>query len=340
MSQPRGRMSRVSQPRDRCLASALVVALALSAAAPAAGAPPTLGPWPVSEATYAVPRLDATDPSVWLVFPVCNLTAPADCPKFPLLSYSHGLAGGDIDLLGYAQHFFELASYGFVVAAPDSCDFGCTDPSNGAPYTDCAGGVMPPSPVGEHWSPWFGEQLKTIEWARNQTSNATGDAVFRTIDWDAGVGIVGHSMGGQATSLSASPACASRWGVRAAVLHHPYDGSLPGGGNLGVNVSVPVAAFTSSGDPIWPDTQALMAAANASAFAVPRAYRDLTGSSHLEPVLVPPIENPFLATFTAAWFKVFLVGDRGFWYDLVFGSGPDSLCNHANMTACYVINSP
>jgi dienelactone hydrolase len=277
---------------------------------------------------------------VWLIFPVCNLTAPAECPRFPLISYAHGLAGGDIDLLGYAQHFYELASYGFVVAAPDSCDFGCTDPSNGAPYTDCAG-TPPLPPVGENWPPWYGEQLKAIEWARNQTANATGDAVFATIDWDAGVGIAGHSMGGQATAMSASPACAARWGVRAAVLHHPADGELPaGGGHIGVNMSVPVASFTSSGDSIWPETVAYMAAANASEYDVPRAYRDLTGSSHLEPVLVPPVENPFLATFTAAWFKVFLNGDRGAWYDLVFGGGADSLCRHAPMTGCYVLNTP
>ena len=42
---------------------------------------------------------------------------------------------GDIDLLGYAELFYQLASYGFVVAAPDSCDVGCTDPSGGAPWT-------------------------------------------------------------------------------------------------------------------------------------------------------------------------------------------------------------
>lgn len=40
------------------------------------------------------------------------------------------------------------------------------------------------------------------------------------------------------------------------------------------------------------------------------AYRDETGWSHLEPVLSPPIENPFLATFTAAWFQVRARGSR------------------------------
>lgn len=113
-----------------------------------------------------------------------------------------------------------------------------------------------------------------------------------------------------------------------------------GEGNVGINISIPTAAFTSSGDSIWPETNAIMAALNNSNPTFPIAYRDVTGFSHLEPVLIPPIENPYLATFTAAWFKVFLENDTGYWQDLVFGTGPDSLCKHANMTQCYILNSP
>lgn len=301
----------------------------------AAAAPPQLGPWPVDEHTYNVSSLDATDPTVWLVYPVCNVS---ECPKFPLISYVHGLAGGDIDLLGYAEFFYQIASYGFVVAAPDSCDFGCTDKSGGAPWTDCAG-LPPVQPDG--WAPWYGEQLKAIDWARNMTNGGSSDAVFQTIDWSTGVGIAGHSMGGQATALAAGSACAKAWDIRAAALHHPAAGTVPWG-NVGSNISVPVAAFTSSGDSIWPETAGIMAAFNASAAAraLPSAYKDLTGWSHLEPVLAPPIENPLLATFTAAWFKVFLNNDSGAYHDLVFGDGPDSFCRHAPMTACYVLNAP
>ena len=310
---------------SRLAAAGLVAALA-------AAAPPELGPWAVSELTFKAPALDATDPTIWLVFPVCNATSapPGGCPRFPLVSYAHGMAGGDIDLLGYAELFYQLASYGFVVAAPDSCDFGCTDPSGGAPWTDCAGlpDVQPAL-----WPAWYGELLKTIDWARNQTANATADPVFATIDFGAGVGIAGHSMGGQATAVAAGAACAERWGIKAAVLHHPANGNVSGGaaGNVGANMSVPVAAFTSSGDSIWPETVAVMSALNASAAAatLPSAFMEAVGWSHLEPVLAPPIENPLLATFTAAFFKVFLNGDRGAYFDLVYGGGPDSFCKHA-----------
>lgn len=302
----------------------------------AAAAPPRVGPWPTAQASYKVPALDSTDPSMWVHWPVCNVS---DCPKFPLIAYVHGAAGGDIDLVGYWNHFSQLASYGFVVAAPDSCDAGCTDPSRGAPYTDCAG--TPPLPPYALWGPWYGEQLKTIEWARNMT--AAHDPVFATIDWSVGVGAAGHSMGGQATTMSASAACATKYDIRAAALHHPEIGALPWG-NTGVNVSVPVAAFTSSGDNLCTAATcaATMAAFNSStqAATLPSAYRNVQGWSHLEPVLGEVFENPLLATYTAAWFKVHLNGDRTTYYDLLYGTGPDALCQSEPMVGCYTLHAP
>ena len=301
-----------------------------------AAAPPIMGPWPTTQTSYKVPTLDGTDPSIWLHVPICNVT---ECPKFPLLSYAHGLLGGDIDLVGYWEHFRQLASYGFIVAAPDSCDVGCTDAAQGAPYTDCAG--LPP--LSGLFTPWYGEQLKAIDWARNMTA-AGSDPVFQTIDWAAGVGVAGHSMGGQATTMSASAACAAKWGIRAAALHHPAIGSLPWG-NTGENVSVPVAAFTSSGDNLCTaaTTEATMAAFNASAqaAALPSAYRNAQGWSHLEPVLGAVFENPLLATYTAAWFKIMLNNDRGVYYDLFYGTASDGgLCQSEGMAGCYTAHAP
>ena len=321
-------------------AAALAVQLLLLSPLQSAAAPPTLGPWPVSSMDFAAPALDATDPSVWVVFPVCNATDPSACPKFPLISYAHGFAGGDVDLLGYYNHFSQLASYGFVVAAPDSCDVGCTDKSGGAPWADCAAGLA----LDGDWAAWYAEQLKTIAWARNQSlSNSSAPAFFRTIDWRAGVGIAGHSMGGQATSVSASGACAAEFDIRAAALIHPASGELTNSQNTGSNMSVPTAAFTSSGDNLCPPTTvaATMRAFNASAAgrSLPSLYRNLQGWSHLEPVLGALFENPLLATFTAAWFKVFLNGEKAgdFYYDLIFAGGPDSICSSQAMVDCYVL---
>ena len=193
----------------------LLLALLARCHASAAPTPPQLGPWPVAQASYNASALDGSDPKMWLVYPVCN-NATGACPHFPLLAYAHGMAGGDITLLAYSAHFARLASWGFVVAAPDSCDVGCTDASGGAPWTDCAGlpDVQPAL-----WPAFYGEQLKAIDWARNMTATSA-DAVFATIDWAAGVGIAGHSMGGQATAIAAG--ARMRRGVG-----HPRGGAAP-----------------------------------------------------------------------------------------------------------------
>ena len=303
-----------------------------------AAAPPTMGPWPTEYKSYAVPALDSTDPSVWLVYPVCNVSS---CPTFPLISYAHGFFGGDIDLLGYGNHFAQIASYGFVVIAPDSCDVGCTSPTQGAPWTDCAAPLPPLQPA--LWPPWFGEQIKAIDWARNMSAGGSSDPVFATIDWAAGVGVAGHSMGGQATSMSASAACAARWNITAAVLVHPEIGTLPWG-NTGSNISIPTATFTSSGDhTCTPATaEATMRAFNASAQGktLPSAYRNVQGWSHLEPVLGAVFENPLLSTYTAAWFKIMLNKDAGLYRELIYGGGPDSVCHSEPMVSCYAVNEP
>lgn len=90
---------------------------------------------------------------------------------------------------------------------------------------------------------------------------------------------------------------------------------------------------------IWPDTQEILAANP----VVPSAYRNEVGWSHEEPNGRPDKgmawENPYLATFTAAWFQVFLNGDTGEYYDMLFSDDATSLCNHADMVECYVKNA-
>jgi len=176
----------------------------------------------------------------------------------------------------------------------------------------------------------------------NSLGNASAPAFFRTIDWAAGVGIAGHSMGGQASSFSAQRACAAQWDIRAAALIHPAEGALADGRNSGAAMAVPTAAFTSTGDKLCaPATvAATMRAFNASAGgALPSLYRDLVGWSHLEPVMGDVFENPLLATYTAAWFKVFLNGAKAGdeYYDLIFGGGPDGICASQPMEECYVL---
>ena len=98
------------------------------------------------------------------------------------------------------------------------------------------------------------------------------------------------SMGGQAAALGSAAACTKKWDIRATALHHPFSGALPNGQNLGTNISVPVIGFTSAGDSIFQMNEDIMK----SVTVRPNADRYEVGWSHLEPVLVPPIENPLL----------------------------------------------
>lgn len=63
------------------------------------------------------------------------------------VSYNHGAGGGSIAILGYAELFEQIASYGIIIAATRSCALGC---SNG----------------GEFGEVFAAEQRKVIEWGK------------------------------------------------------------------------------------------------------------------------------------------------------------------------------
>lgn len=283
-------------------------------------AQPTIGPYATETQTLNCAALDKSNSGVVFTYP-SNATKSK---TFPLIAYAHGMAGGGVDMLGYALIFHQMASYGFVVAAHKSCSNGCS--CGASRWTACNG--LPPIEPSKGWPEYYGETLKTIEWAKN----SSGDP-FNRIDWSKGVGISGHSMGGQSTSNAATKACTQEYDIRAAVLHHSANGQTKYG-NIGTNISVPTASFTSSGDGIWKETRDIYEAI--PKIAGSKVYRNQVGFSHLEPVLVPPIENPLLATFTAAWFQIYLNGDKGEYYDLIFGSSASSICKYAEMEECIV----
>lgn len=54
---------------------------------------------------------------------------------------------------------------------------------------------------------------------------------------------------------------------------------------------------------------------------------------HLEPVLIPPIEDPKLAIYTAHFFRAILLNDTTS-YAMVYGNASDSLCASAKMVEC------
>ena len=49
-------------------------------------------------------------------------------------------------------------------------------------------------------------------------------------------------------------------------------------------------------------------------------------------MLIPPIENKYLGTYTAAWFKVWLLNDTGSYKSMIYGDVANySLCESAAM---------
>jgi len=293
-------------------------------------ADPPKGAYKTSSRVYNVPALDRSSQKLHVFWPSSGDVGET----FPLVSYLHGMAGGDIDIIAYDQLFHDMASFGLVIVAPASCGHITTQPCVdliNAPYTDCAG--LPPvlgPPVSPHgWASYYGEGLKALEWAKN---NSAVEPAAKLVNWTAGVGICGHSMGGQAATLAAGAGCAAQWDIRAAAIHHAAEGRISATGNIGANVSVPLAAFTTSGDGCC-EGSTLDIFTNAT--VKPKVYRDQVGFSHLEPLKLPLVEwyNPWLAPMTAAWFRIYLDGGGAAAADfhamIYKASDPRSLCNYA-----------
>eukprot|EP00756_Hemistasia_phaeocysticola_P050038 Hpha_TRINITY_DN24679_c0_g1::TRINITY_DN24679_c0_g1_i1::g.147422::m.147422 len=268
----------------------------LCGAVSAAAAPPFTGPFAVQRDTYNISTLDSTYPSAIVVSPV-----PTEAGQtFPLVVYMHGLGGGGFyEDWGeaYKVLFTNLASHGYVIVAPQSCNLGCSK---------------------HGFTNFYKEAGKCIDWARTMG----GDKLVGRINWDIAIGAAGHSMGGQAVVRIADKAYAEQYGVKAVVAHHPADD------NGGVNISVPFAVYSGNNDAccgtktshhIWDPAPK------------PKFMAIKADAPHTEPVL---FKDNGLGLYTAAWFKVYLEGDKGSYHDLIFGNTADSMCNYYNMTFC------
>lgn len=208
---------------------------------------------------------------------------------FPLISYAHGAFGGGYQTYpGYKALFDGLASHGFIVVATKSCSIGCDE-----------GG----------WETYYLEQLKIIEWAQTMTS----DPILGRINHNLGYAIAGHSMGGQATARSAG--VASEYNIKAAVIHHPAPTEL----DAGKNIFIPLGAFTGTLDNCCGSDTTHRIYDYA---ATPKSFANMEKATHMEPNL---FQTRWTA-YTAAWFKIFMLGDTSEYYELIYGNSTDSLC--------------
>jgi hypothetical protein len=231
---------------------------------------------------------------------------------FPLISYAHGDGGGGAILnVAYGTLLHKMASFGYVICATRSCNKGCHDDTTSLPH----------DPRG--FGHFYLQQLDVLEWAKVSP-------VTPLIDFSKGVGIAGHSMGGQATVYSSSLKNTSAYEIKAAVMHHAYTHSYPA-------PLVPFLAFTGAKDTIAPPrmTEDYFNAKGANPI---RGLVNKESATHHEPDTTD--YNPLLAQFSAAWFKMFLdktpSADGFDYHEMIFGKGTTSVCNGGDgaMKAC------
>jgi len=260
--------------------------------------------------------------SGWICLAVPSL---ARCSQRRLRLASAVAGGGDVDRLAYDPLLSRLASFGFVVASPRQCSMGCLE--------DCKTLDGDPPCFGRYYH----QQLDVFSWARNYSSadsrNVSGSPadVLSRVNHSMGYGVAGHSMGGQATLFSSSFHNASEQHIKAAVMHHAFSRSQSPA------PAVPFLAFTGEKDdiarPKW--TRKFFDAPLHGNASVPKGLVDRSDTDHLEPLFW--FNDKALALFTAAWFKLYVVGVRASdgvdWEEVIYGNSTDSLCGGGDGSA-------
>lgn len=274
------------------------------------------GPYAPIHQSFTYSALDITNRGVDVIYPGGS-TAGGEA--FPVVSFAHGMNDGGTNLMARygqpGQLFEEIASYGYIVVAPRSCNDGCLGDCKNHPFD-------PPC-----FADFYEQQLKAIDWTRSSAASTL------PVNSSAGVAVAGHSMGGQASLYSAANN-ASTYGIKAAVLMHAFTHTYP------AISAVPHLIFTGTDDNTAPPRMA-ESIFNANGACATRALVNKIGASHSEPDSYA--YNPKLALFTVAWLKVFLSETpswRGTDFEtMLFGNGTDSLCGGGDgaMKECRVL---
>lgn len=248
--------------------------------------------------------MDSTNKHITVFFP--DVPSENGAAKFPLLAYAHGYGGGGVQTVpAYWEMCEALASFGFVITLHHACDLGCWDSH----------------PKG--FSKYYEEQLKAIDWAVESASAASTEDAFANLDVSLGIGVVGHSMGGQATYFSSSDKSdpLSR-NISSAVYHHAWTEEF-------VTPQIPYLSFTSVyDDEANEDTMGIPIYESGQDTGLSRGIVSTLNFGHHEADILGI--NPLLAQFTAAWFKVFMAcgGEDGVdWEGMIFGDDEYSVCS-------------
>jgi len=270
-----------------------------------------VGPYPYAEKTYKCLEMDPTDKRIDVAYPAGT---GAENKSFPLIVFMHGLGNTGLSTYGTMMHLF--ASWGYVVAAPRACKYGCFAGRCRSKLRD------PPC-----FAQYYKEAYKAIDFMKT--------VVELPINRTAGVGIAGHSMGGQAAMFASAYDQSEKYDIRAAVLQHPFSHDFP------AISTVPFLVFTGDPDPIATPKSAH------KIFDAPGAYttRGLVESAIAEHGEPSTHYRPQIGLYTTAWFKVFLERTPSFhgmdFQQLIFGNDSNSLCHGGDgpLTNCTLIHA-
>lgn len=270
------------------------------------------GPYSVEHTTYEYSGMDSTDHHIDVWYP--NGTTG----EHTFISYVHGDGGGGIiATTAYFELFRAMSAFGYVIASPRACNTGCRDDRVNLPH----------DPAG--FGHFYMQQLKAIDWAKNLSLH--GDPILSRANFSKGVGIAGHSMGGQATLFSSSFSNTTKYDVRAAVMHHAYTHSFP-------SPTVPFLVFTGARDTTAPPNPMAINIFNAKGADKSHGIANKKSAGHHEPDILG--FNNLLPQFSVAWFKIYLdKTPQAFGIDfeaMLFGNGKDSLCGggDGDMSQC------
>lgn len=279
------------------LQGSLLLLSLLSLIVSVSGEPPHRGQYAVEMRDYKVRTLQGLLKEVVVAYPV---GAPEN-QTFPFISFAHGfMTGGPQTQLLHSGIMKGMASHGNIVGATKSCMAGCPD---------------------DGWDTYWDEQLKVILWT--QSEDMLADAIIGKVNHRVGYGIAGHSMGGQATARSATRAL--DYNVKAAILLHPYADAFE---DISKDLQVPTAGFTGSLDGCCGEDSTRQYLDKA---LVPNTLANLKGALHTE----PNVPNSRWEAYMAAWFKIWIEGDKGDYYRLIYDKNhPDSLCTFYDMVTC------
>jgi len=256
--------------------------------------------------------------------------------RFPLVVFAHGFVAGGVLTQWYSKHLTDIAAYGYVVVAPTSCALGCypwlsqdaehphAEESSRQVGLD-GNSLLPCAP---QWPPFVHENARAVTYARNQSE--IGAAWAAAIDWDAGVAITGHSMGGEAIVGMASAEFAKQYNIKAMVCEHCFPCK-----NSGDLVTVPSLWMSGTTDVIV--LSSITKGQYVRDTVAPKSWRNEKGRGHLE-MCSPgdPITgyNRGVAAHTAAFLNVWIKGDRGEFYDQIYGNSSTSFCGYAETKEC------